>query len=159
MSGWRRLVRDGAEKARREHGGAHLQPVGRLAARVRQLHLLCKQRCLGRRDGSCRAHTELSLSSAGRIHMVLDQGRGCLLCGGGCTGRPRVHRIERPRHGERTDVHRRSDGGPRSHHRLERCGFRLDGGLHHGQCAVYRAAKRRKGPQRHLGQARTERRR
>ena len=86
LSRRRRLLRHGAAPARRERDLAHLESLGRLAARLRQLHLLYREHPLGWRDCPCRAHPELPLPSPRRVHVVFDQGRGHFLRPGGSPG-------------------------------------------------------------------------
>lgn len=87
----RRLLRDGDPQSRREHRSIDLPAVGRLAARVRQLHFLCEQHRVGRRDGSCCAHAQPPLCAPGRKYLVLGQGCRCVLRLGGRTDRPQLH--------------------------------------------------------------------
>ena len=91
LSGWRRLLRDGGPQSWRERRSIDLPAVGRLAARVRQLHFLCEQHRVGRRDGSCCAHAQPPLCAPGRKYLVLGQGCRCVLRLGGRADRPQLH--------------------------------------------------------------------
>ncbi|MFR5253495.1 MAG: phosphodiester glycosidase family protein [Butyricicoccus sp.] len=59
--------------------------------RVRQLHFLCEQHRVGRRDGSCCAHAQPPLCAPGWKYLVLGQGCRCVLRLGGRTDRPQLH--------------------------------------------------------------------